>query len=131
MWKEIIISIVIVLMVIIGNNVTQGYIVDSAEEMCNRLNELKAEINKEENNIKEDDVYEKLKNIEDCWDERHERLAYFIEHDELEKVENNIATMKSFVETKEYPDSISNIDENIFILNHIEEKYAFSLENIF
>ena len=44
MWKEIIISIAIVIAVIIGNNFTQGYVIDSAEEMTGKLKELESEI---------------------------------------------------------------------------------------
>lgn len=131
MWKEIIISTAIVLLVIIGNNVTQGYIVDSAEEMTGKLKELESELKKEEENANKQKIDEMIKGIQSTWDERHEKFAYFIEHDELEKAETSIISMKSFIETKEYPEAISELDQSIFILQHIEEKYAFSLENIF
>ena len=58
-------------------------------------------------------------------------MAYFIEHDELEKVDTNITALKSFIETNEYAEAISELDKSVFVLRHIEEKYAFSLENVF
>ena len=129
--KEIIISTIIIFAIIIGNNITQKYTIEFGEEMSNILNELKNEINNDENEIEEKSVNEKLEKIDKCWNQKREKLAYFIEHNELEKVENNMTTMRSFVNTKEYTQSISEIEECIFILKHIEEKYAFNLENVF
>lgn len=129
--KEIVISAIIIISIIIGNNIIQKYTINSAEEMSNKLNELKEVLNKEEYEGKEKTIDEKIEQADKCWNERHDRLAYFIEHDELEKVETNMTTMKSFAQTKEYSEAISELEESIFVLKHIEEKYAFNLENVF
>ena len=63
--------------------------------------------------------------------EQHDKLAYYIEHDELEKVDTAIINMKSYIETKEYSSAVANLDEGKFILEHIEDKNAFNLVNIF
>lgn len=58
-------------------------------------------------------------------------MAYYIEHDELEKVETNLTALKSFVDSNEYVDAMSELDKSVFVLKHIEDKYAFNLQNIF
>ena len=58
-------------------------------------------------------------------------MAYFIEHNELEKVETNLTNIKSYIEEDELDMAISSIDEAEFILKHIKEKNSFNLENIF
>lgn len=131
MRKETIICIVIVILIVIGNIVTQNYTVDSVESLSNQLSELKSKIFQEEENIEKDDVKNKMKEIEDNWKSRHDKLAYFIEHDELEKVETNLTSLKSFIESNEHSDAVSELDKSIFVLKHIEEKYAFNLENVF
>lgn len=65
------------------------------------------------------------------WEQRHDKLAYFIEHDELEKVETEFVAMKSYIEAKDYEEATSELDKSVFILKHIEDKYDFNLQNIF
>ena len=69
--------------------------------------------------------------IKEDWESRHDKLAYYIEHNELEKVEDNLTALDSLSETEEYADAIKELDKCVFILKHIQEKYAFNLENIF
>ena len=54
-----------------------------------------------------------------------------LEDTEIEKVENNLTSVRSFIETKNYSDAISELDKANFLLKHIEDKYPISLENIF
>ena len=129
MKKEIIICIVIIIIIIMGNYITQNYAKESVQELNNKLNELREEISKEQ--VDNEKAQKYLKEVEEIWNNRHDKLAYYIEHDELEKVETNMTSMKSFIENKEYPECISELDKSVFILEHIEEKYKFSLENIF
>ncbi len=147
MLKETIVCIIIILAIIIGNVITQNYTTDTVIELTRNLEELKQEtfkVKKSENmegkeesqkSKEEKEIAEKMKDkineIEKNWNERHEKLAYYIEHDELEKVETNITSIKSFLETEKYAEAINDIEQNMFILKHIKEKYAFSLENIF
>ena len=131
MGKETIICIVIVVLIVVSNILTQNYTVDSVEELSNSLSELKSKLEEQEESIDKDDIKDKIQNVEDDWKNRHEKLAYFIEHDELEKVETNLTSLKSCIVTNEYSEAVSELDKSIFVLNHIEEKYAFNLQNIF
>ena len=132
MWKEAIICIVIVITITVGNVITQNYTVETVEGLSKKLEELKEDIiNIEKDENMEKQANDKIEKIMEDWENRHDKLAYYIEHDELEKVETNLTGMKSFIETKEYSEAISELDKNVFILKHIEDKYAFNLENIF
>lgn len=131
MIKETIICIIIVVLIVVSNILTQNYTVDSVEELSNSLSELKVKLEDDEENIDKDEIKDKIQSVEDDWKNRHEKLAYFIEHDELEKVETNITSLISFIVTNEYSEAISELDKSIFVLKHIEEKYAFNLQNIF
>lgn len=132
MWKETIICIIIVIAIIIGNVITQNYTVESVREISSNLDELKNQILKvEKENGNKEEVNEKIKKVRSQWESRHDKLAYFIEHDELEKVETSLTGLSSFIETEEYTEATSELDKSNFILKHIEEKYAFNLENIF
>ena len=126
MFKEIIISIIIVISIVTLDFVTQNYTKDTVAQTSTALSDLKEQIKINGENILND-----LEKIYKNWEERREKLAYFIEHDELEKVETNLTNIRSFIEVDEFDMAISSIDEAEFILEHIKEKSALTLENIF
>ena len=126
--KEIVISGIIILLILLGNGITQKYTNYSTESTSEELSILK------ENMIRGEDK-EKLKNtvntIHEEWDEKYEILAYYIEHNELEKIESGLTLIRSYIETEESSEGIGKIDETIYLLRHIEEKNKFNLKNIF
>ena len=134
MFKEFFICAAIILVIIIGNSVTQSYSVNSIEEMNNNLREFKEMIiNKSVDEINQnlEEVEAKEKELEENWDEMFSVLAYYIEHDELEKFAKNLENLKTYVTVKEYDNAIKEINEGIFILEHIEDKYSSNLLNKF
>ena len=131
MWKEVIICLIIVALIIIGNNTTQSFSSDTIMEITSKLNELKEVLEQGENQISNEQAKIKLDEIYELWKEKYKTLAYYIEHNELEKIETNLTGIKSYIESNEIPDAIEELDTASFILSHIEEKYAFNLQNIF
>ena len=134
MKKEIIVCIIIVIAIIVGNIVTQNYTVKSIGILSEELEELKKDVIEAEENG-EEEVNENIKNkkeeIKKEWENRYDKLAYFIEHDELEKVKTDLTALNRFIETIEYAEAISELDKCVFVLKHIEDKYAFNLQNVF
>ena len=129
MQKEIVITIIIITFIIMGNIVTQNNTKNAVEIMSMRLDSIKEEIlpkNKNEENLKE-----KLDLIEKTWEEKYKTLAYYIEHEELEKVETEITKLRANLFTKEYEVAVENIDTCNFILTHIKDKSALKIVNIF
>jgi len=133
MKKEMIICIFIVIVIVIANIVTQNYTTKIVGELNSKLEALETEITDigESEDIAKDSVKNKIEEIEKYWEDVHSKLAYYIEHDELEKVETDIVGINSSIETNDYEQVLSKIDESKFILRHIEDKYAFTLENVF
>ena len=134
MKKEIIICIIVVIAISIGNIITQQYTKESVATISNDLEELKLDLNNKIKNEEEktnDELSNSVDKITKDWESRHDKLAYYIEHNELEKVEDNLTGLDSLVSTEEYAEAIKELDKCVFILRHIEEKYAFNLENIF
>lgn len=129
MYKETIICIVIVIAIVIGNVLTQNYTKESVEATSYLLNELKEEIKQEE--VDQQEAKDKINDIHNQWDERHQKLAYYIEHDELEKVETNLTGVRSNIETAQYEEAVSELEKSIYLLNHIKDKNSLNLQNIF
>lgn len=128
MKKEIIICFVIVIAVIILNLITINYTKDSVQSLKVELSNIKEDIEQEKDISL---INEKIKNLKNNWENRYEKLAYYIEHDELEKVHLYIVGIDSNVNTDEYSQAIGELDKCAYILEHIEDKYSVNLDNIF
>lgn len=87
-----------------------------------------------ENKIKENqepEAQQEFYDLQGKWKDKTEKLALFVEHNELEKVSNDIALIEINFETDETEDILENIAELKFMLEHIEEKNQLKLKNIF
>lgn len=129
MLKEIIICIIIVFVIFFGNSTIQKYTKESISEISNGLMQLREDLTNQ--NVENNKAKEKMNEVYSKWEKKHDKLAYFIEHDELEKVETDLVSIKSYIETQEYEQAVGELDKGAFVLKHIEDKYAFNLQNIF
>lgn len=126
MYKEMIISILIIILIFIGDFLTQKYTEKTVNELTSELENLKVSLTNNEAEKAEREV----EKIDEKWEKVHDKLAYYIEHDELEKAETNFTACKSLTKSKKYVYAVSELDKMVFILYHIADKYSFSLENI-
>lgn len=129
MKKELIISIIIIILVIIGNVVTQNYTKQCVDIINEDLSELKKEVIPTQEN--EHEAKKIIYHIGEEWEQMQEKLAFYIEHDELEKVETQIFLLKGNVEAGEMTQILPELEKCIFILQHIEDKNALDIKNIF
>ena len=127
MYKEFIIIIVVIALIVGLDIVTNNYTKNSVEIISEDLNILKQYIleeNKEQSQAKMQDAKEE-------WEDRYKILAFYIEHDELEKVETELTGLEADLSVEEYKHCISELETTIFILKHIQEKEEFHLRSIF
>lgn len=129
MYKEIVISIIVIIVVVTLDFSLQKYTKETIGEFSLELSNLERDIRDE--TLSSTEIKKKTNQLYDKWLEHHEKLVYYIEHDELEKVESNFTAGKSFIESEKYSDAMSELEKTSFVLKHIEDKYAFNLENIF
>ena len=127
MHKELIICIILVILIIIGDIITQNYTKNTVNYITNELETLKQGLIEKSKEQADD----KINKIDEKWNEAHDKLSYYIEHDELEKVETNFTACKSLAKTEEYEQAISELEKTVYILAHITDKYSFDLVNIF
>ena len=131
MIKELIISIIIVVLIFVGNFITENYTKESVDETTQNLSVLREEIIKKDDEIDIQLVESEINDIYEKWNLRHEKLAFYIEHDELEKVKTELTGLKGYIEKEEYTEAIPELDKSVYILQHIKEKTALNFKNIF
>ena len=127
MHKEVVICVLLVILIIIGDIITQKYTKNTVNYITNELEILKQSLLDEA----KDKADNEISKIDNKWKDAHDKLAYYIEHDELEKVETNFTACKSLTNTGEYGQAISELEKTIYVLDHITDKYSFNLVNIF
>ena len=127
MHKELVICIILVVLIIIGDVVTQNYTKNTVNYITNELELLKQGLSEKSKEQADDEINK----IDEKWKDAHDKLAYYIEHDELEKVETNFTACKSLASNGEYSQTISELEKTIYVLDHITDKYSFNLVNIF
>lgn len=127
MLKEVIICLVIIVGIVGLEIYTQNFTEQTVKEITDIFSKI-------EDNMKKQDIEQRdkeVERIENNWEEKQKKLAYYIEHDELEKVHTAIVTMKSFIETDNFSNAMAALEEGKFVIEHIQEKNAFNLQNIF
>lgn len=129
MYKEIIICVVVLVLIIVGNIITQNNTNKVVEEISKNLFELKQEIEKEE--VNKEGTKQKMEKVGKVWNEKYETMAYYIEHDELEKVETELTKLKADIDVQEYGTAVENLETCAFILEHIKDKNALKIVNLF
>ncbi len=128
MLKQIILIIIVITLIISFDILMQNNTKNTVNEINQLLYSLRNKmVNNDDNKILNED----MNYIMNKWREKYKIMAYYIEHDELEKVETELTKLKADIEINEYNTGIETLDTCIFILNHIKDKYSFRIINIF
>ena len=129
MYKELFICIFIIVLIFTFDYILQKYTETAIADMNASFNKISLIIKNKRFNSKK--VEKQTKNLFNKWTEYKGKLSYFIEHTELEKVDTSFTVYKSYIESKKYEEAIAELEKTVYILNHINQKYSFNLENIF
>ena len=88
-----------------------------------------------ENNTLDKRDKEKLQDeiikLKRCWINMQDKLSYFFEHNELEKVTKSIVVLEENAKNEEYTNALEDGKEFIYWLEHFNEKDSLKLKNIF
>ena len=124
-FKREIITLIVIIVFIVGIDlITDKIMKNVVDDMVNLIEDIERKIGENLEDVKIDD----LKKV---WHEKEVMLAYFSEHDELEKVTVEVTELKSNMENDMKEQAKGNIDKIKFLLKHIEEKEKLKLKNIF
>ena len=129
MKRELIIVSIIIVCIIIGSMIAQNNTKTKIAEIDNELENLKNEI--VENKKSYVELNEEIDKIYEKWEEKDKILSLYLEHNELEKINLSLKTIKGFIEVDITNESVQEIEKCIATLDHIEEKQAFNVKNIF
>ena len=84
----------------------------------------------ENKRIESKELKQKSEDIYKEWLEMNDTLTFYIEHDELEKVNVQLERIIANFNVDSTEDAVPEIKETIYILRHIEKKQRLTLRNI-
>lgn len=125
--KEYFIVISILIIVFLIENLT-------SKSLNNATSSLENGIQSVENKVleaKKEEAKNEFKDLKKNWNDESEKLALFVEHNELEKISKDIVIVESNLENNDTNEILENIDELQFMLKHVNEKYKLTLKNVF
>lgn len=129
MYKEIVVCVLVIALIIsmdlISNNYTKEVFSNLNESLGILRNQMEEE-NKDKNKINEE-----VKKVEEQWNKNLNILSCYIEHNELEKVARQITVIKGNIDVEEYAQAIPQLDESVYIINHIVDKERVLIRNLF
>lgn len=126
MYREIVISVVLLVFIFTANFFARNFTEKSIDEVTEKLEVLQTEMITDGQKAKQE--YEELEKL---WLEKYEIFAYYIEHDELEKVSSELYQLKGSIQTDKIDEGIPTIENCKFMLSHIRDKDKFEIKNIF
>lgn len=129
MIKEILISGIILVLIFTGECITENYTEETIDKISQDLMEMRSQIVNDKK-INVDNDKKKIDDINSYIESRHDKLSYYIEHNELNKVRTELVVLESDIDVEDYQDAVVRIDNSISILNLIKEKSKFNLKNI-
>lgn len=129
MKKELFIVVSLIIFIIISHIYTQNYTRSFFDYILNELDNIQYKIINEEyeNEILENEI----SNVIEKWDSKYDNFAYYIEHEELEKIEIELVSIQSNIKFQNYGKTVESINRCKSILENVEEKDSFKLVNIF
>lgn len=126
MHKELIISIIIVIVIFVTNYMTENYTQETIVSVSQSLEQVKEKIEEGQ-----EEILQTVNETQQKWNGARNKLAYYIEHDELEKIETELIAVTGYIEQEEYAEAVASIEKTKYILEHLQEKEKLSLINIF
>ena len=127
MRKEIIIVFIIIIIIFATDILTQNFTKKSISLINEKLDNIKTTIINNETN----DLNSEIKNLDENWTDINNKMSFYIEHDELEKVNTSLVKIKSYIEFEEYSEAVPELEECKYILDHIKEKQRLKIINLF
>lgn len=131
MQKEMIIVAIIIVVVVGVNITTDKYTRNCVSEINMKLEEIcdmaNASLEEEKEN---NQIIEKMDALREE-EQFQQKLAFYIEHDEIEKVDTSIVEINEYIKLGLYDEAIPEIRKCSFILEHIKNKGELQVINLF
>lgn len=123
--KDAITITLIIIIVIIGNVISQNILKEYSNKLNEKLEEVKISLQDKEI------AKEKSEELCQLWEETEERWSIIVTHQELDMIKTAIINVKSSIQADDIAFSYEQIENSNFLVSHIKEKGSMEWKNIF
>lgn len=129
MYKEIIVCILVVILIISMDLLSNNYTKKVFFSINDSLGNLRNEMLKEDKDVNK--INDEITKVEQAWNSKLNLLSCYIEHNELEKVARQLTLIKGNIDVEEYNQAVPQLDDCVYVINHIEDKESLLIRNLF
>lgn len=129
MYKEIIVCILVVILIISMDLLSNNYTKKVFFSINDSLGNLRNEMLKEDKDVNK--INDEITKVEQEWNSKLNLLSCYIEHNELEKVARQLTLIKGNIDVEEYNQAVPQLDDCVYVINHIKDKESLLLRNLF
>ncbi len=129
MYKEIIVCILVVILIISMDLLSNNYTKKVFFSINDSLGNLRNEMLKEDKDVNK--INDEITKVEQEWNSKLNLLSCYIEHNELEKVARQLTLIKGNIDVEEYNQAVPQLDDCVYVINHIEDKESLLIRNLF
>ena len=129
MYKEIIVCILVVILIISMDLISNNYTKKVFFSINDSLGNLRNEMLKEDKDVNK--INDEITKVEQEWNSKLNLLSCYIEHNELEKVARQLTLIKGNIDVGEYNQAIPQLDDCVYVINHIKDKESLLIRNLF
>ncbi len=95
------------------------------------ISDINISIKEVEDALETDEAMDKINDLCLSWKRESDKLSFYMEHDELEKVGVLVDNVKSDIKNENTEDVNQELDEIKFLLDHVKDKQKLQLKSIF
>lgn len=129
MYKEIIVCILVVILIISMDLLSNNYTKKVFFSINDSLGNLRNEMLKEDKDVNK--INDEITKVEQAWNSKLNLLSCYIEHNELEKVARQLTLIKGNIDVEEYNQAVPQLDDCVYVINHIKDNESLLLRNLF
>ena len=129
MKKEFCIITGIVFFIIVIHAWSQWYVKSFFDSIMYDVSNIEEKILK--NQFEAGELEKDIDDTMNKWKNKYDFFACFLEHDELEKIDNQFVSIRANVVVGEFEKGVEEIEKCKFFLRHIEDKDSMKVVNIF
>ena len=129
MYKGIIVCILVVILIISMDLLSNNYTKKVFFSINDSLGNLRNEMLKEDKDVNK--INDEITKVEQEWNSKLNLLSCYIEHNELEKVARQLTLIKGNIDVEEYNQAVPQLDDCVYVINHIEDKESLLIRNLF
>lgn len=125
--RGIAVAVLVLFLIFFVSFVSSNFLLSSAKDVNSSLDSLERIVRG--NNWK--DTSNSLTSVDNKWKQIKNKWAVLLDHQEIDNIEISLSRMNEFVRAKNLSQSLAEISALKLLIEHIPDKEALSLKNIF